>query len=138
MTAQGKAIATVRPPHGVRFDSVQGASDDRTFVVEGDSVEPAPRHRGDTWYLLRIAPGTARPYELTKLPVKLPIVADLCYALSPDGRELAVESQSGTRRRNAVHHAGAVLGIVRCGAAYLDHAHEHRSGSGGDDPLLAF
>ena len=29
----GKAIATVKPPPGLHFDSVQGASDDRTFVV---------------------------------------------------------------------------------------------------------
>ena len=91
----GKAIATVRPPHGVRFDSVQGAPDDRTFVVEGDRAKPgsSPGIVEITWYLLRIAPGTARPYELTKLPVTSPYA--LSYALSPDGRELAVESQGG-------------------------------------------
>jgi hypothetical protein len=91
----GKAIATVRPPHGVRFDSVQGASDDRTFVVQGDRAKPGspPDIVEITWYLLRIAPGTARPYELTKLPVTSPYA--LSYALSPDGRELAVESQGG-------------------------------------------
>ena len=90
----GKAIATVKPPHGIRFLSVQGASDDRTFVVKGDSAKPGSS-RGSTeisWYLLRIAPGTARPYELTKLPVNSPV--GVYYALSPDGRELAVESQS--------------------------------------------
>jgi hypothetical protein len=93
----GKAIATVKPPHGVRFDSVQGASNDRTFVVEGDSVKsgspPDAANAKITWYLLRIAPGTARPYELTKLPVNSPY--GLSYALSPNGRELAVESQGG-------------------------------------------
>lgn len=44
----------------------------------------------------RIAPGTARPYQLTKLSIKLPADSgiDIAYALSPDNRELAVESQS--------------------------------------------
>jgi hypothetical protein len=90
----GKAIATVKPPHGIRFLSVQGASDDRTFVVKGDSTTlgSSPDIAEFTWYLLRIAPGTARPYELTKLPVNSPV--GVYYALSPDGRELAVESQS--------------------------------------------
>jgi hypothetical protein len=46
-------------------------------------------------YLLRIAPGTAHPYQLTELPLTLPgfSAVALSYALSPDGRELAVESE---------------------------------------------
>jgi hypothetical protein len=89
----GKAIATVTPPHDAEFDSVQGASDDRTFVV---SATPA-KDRGtgpQTWYLLRIAPGTAHPYQLSKLPIKLPGSSSngIDYALSPDQRELAIES----------------------------------------------
>jgi len=103
----GKAIATVSPPHGMLFDGVQGASDDRTFVVMATSqtTHGAPP---DTWYLLRIAPGTAHPYQLAKLPIKLPSSSPtgtayphpsgspdaLAYALSPDDRELAVESFS--------------------------------------------
>jgi hypothetical protein len=105
----GKAIATVSPPHGMLFDGVQGASDDRTFVVMATSqaTHGAPP---DTWYLLRIAPGTAHPYQLAKLPIKLPgssptgtgyarpsgSPTGIAYALSPDDRELAVESFSIT------------------------------------------
>ncbi len=49
------------------------------------------------WYLLRIAPGTAHPYQLSKLPIKLPGSSSgaLDYALSPDDRELAIESLGG-------------------------------------------
>jgi hypothetical protein len=97
----GKAIATVEPPPGLHFNSVQGATDDRTFVVMASrriaSVAEAGDSPGpDTLYLLRIAPGTAHPYQLAKLPIKLPGSAVvLAYALSPNDRELAVESQNG-------------------------------------------
>jgi hypothetical protein len=97
----GKAIATVKPPPGLHFDSVQGASDDRTFVVQASrrvaSTAAAVDSPGpDTLYLLRISPGTAQSYQLTKLPIKLPgNAAVLAYALSPNDRELAVESQNG-------------------------------------------
>jgi hypothetical protein len=52
----------------------------------------------DIWYLLRIAPGTARPYRLAELSIKLPsnTPADIAYALSPDDRELAIESGSSS------------------------------------------
>ena len=90
----GKAIATVTPPHGLEFETVRGASDDRTFVVQAASqkTQGGPA----TWYLLRIAPGTARPYQLTNLHLKLPSSSvGVAYALSPDDQELAVESQPG-------------------------------------------
>lgn len=92
----GKAIATVTPPHGVHFDRVQGASDDRTFVVLATSAKD-PVTGPEMWYLLRIAPGTAHPYQLSKLPIKLPGSSSggLDYALSPDDRELAIESLGG-------------------------------------------
>jgi hypothetical protein len=88
----GQAIATVTPPRSVAFDEVQGASDDRTFVVMATTGMPV--ETGNSWYLLRIAPGTADPYRLTKLPIKLPSGSPtgVAYALSPDHRELAVES----------------------------------------------
>jgi hypothetical protein len=90
----GQAIATVTPPHGVQFEAVQGASDDRTFVVQATTGKPTGAGP-ETWYLLRIAPGTAHPYQLTTLPIKLPSSSPdgVAYAFSPDGRELAVESQ---------------------------------------------
>jgi len=90
----GRAIATVTPPHGMEFSGVQGASDDRTFVVMAMSDKPLGGPA--TWYLLRIAPGTNHPYQLSKLSIKLPGSSpdSLAYALSPDDRELAVESVS--------------------------------------------
>ncbi len=104
----GTAIATVNPPSGVEFLGVQGASDDRTFVVVGGSK---PELSPVAWYLLRIAPGSARPYQLAKVPIRLAGGSNayvLAYALSPDDSELAVESQQ------ASHDSGATtttLGI---------------------------
>jgi hypothetical protein len=83
---------------------VRGTADDRTFVVQ-DAVSTAPtRPLSYTWYLLRITPGSAHQYQLTKLPVALPgnKGSILAYALSPDGRELAVESTGGTRARPVI------------------------------------
>jgi hypothetical protein len=93
----GKAIAAVKPPPGLHFDSVQGAPDDRTFVVLANprdvSLDGSPGPGPETLYLLRIAPGTTHPYRLAKLPVKLQRDSSevVAYALSPDDRELAVE-----------------------------------------------
>jgi hypothetical protein len=88
-----KVVATVTPPHGLEFDQVQGGSDDRTFVVQASGKKDLGSGP-DTWYLLRIAPGTAHPYRLTRLPIKLPGSSPdgMDFALSPDQRELAIES----------------------------------------------
>jgi hypothetical protein len=94
----GKVIDAVSTPPGVTFTSVHGMPDDRTFVVQA-VVDAKPAHSPTfAWYLLQIAPGGAHPYQLTKLPIKLPgnNPAVLAYALSPDGRQLAVESMPGT------------------------------------------
>jgi hypothetical protein len=92
----GKTIATVSPPHGVEFTSVRGTSDDRTFAVAADVLSTPDRY---TWYLVRISPGSAHPYQLTALPIAMPVNTPAAsdYALSPDGQELAIESQSSTR-----------------------------------------
>ena len=91
----------------MNFDRVQGGSDDRTFVVTASprSTAAVPP---DTWYLLRIAPGTGHPYQLTELPIKLPGNDPVAfgYALSPDCRELAVESEPGTPRTGSVTTLG--------------------------------
>ena len=99
----GRVIATVSPPHGIQFDLLRGGSDDRTFVVLASS-QATSGTAPDMWYLLRIAPGTARPYQLTKLSIKLPAdsVSDIAYALSPDDRELAVESQGNVSGRGVI------------------------------------
>ena len=79
-----------------------GAADDRTFVIDATpATEPTqPNHvpqPAHTWYLLRIAPGTQHPAELTKLPIALPAnsAGVVGLALSPDAGTLAVLSQPG-------------------------------------------
>ena len=97
----GKVIDTISPPRGLHFDHVEGASDDRTFVIlAGNQSTPSTAPLADKWYLVRIAPGTARPYQLTKLPIKVQFGSPegLAYAVSPDGRELAVESDNGAAK----------------------------------------
>ena len=109
----GKAIATVSAPRGMLFDSVQGAPDDRTFVVMATRLAK-PDMPPYTWYLLRIAPGTAHPYRLTKLRIKLPasVPAVRAYALSPDGRDLAIASlDERSRKAAAVGTALAVYSV---------------------------
>jgi hypothetical protein len=93
----GKTIATVDPPRGMQFTQVEGTSDDRTFIALTSAQPSTAAQFIQTLYLLRIAMGTQHPYELTRLPIKLPGSGDvLRYALSPDGRELAVESSQDT------------------------------------------
>ena len=86
-TATGRVGAVIKAPQNVNLQGVYGAAaNDRTFIVTGY------RHGADAgtvWYLLRIAPGSAKPARLTSLPVPVrqsPAVA----ALSPDGTQLAV------------------------------------------------
>jgi hypothetical protein len=90
----GRVIDTVSAPAGLVFTNVHGTSDDRTFVVQAAVNTPPYGAPPYSWYLLRIAPGSAHPYQLTRLPITLPgsRTFALAYALSPDGRELAVES----------------------------------------------
>jgi len=85
----GAAIATVAEPHGVDFIQVTGTADDRTFLVYAWNSLGT---RSYLWYLVHVVPGAAHPAQLTKLPV--PGINAITAALSPDGRELAVESQS--------------------------------------------
>ena len=66
----GRTVAVLNPSASQNFYGVTAAADDRTFVV----MNYAAATQQTTWYLLRIAPGTARPTQLTKLPIK-PVVA---------------------------------------------------------------
>jgi hypothetical protein len=86
-TFTGKAVATVGAPAGVSLEAVYGAAaDDRTFIVTGDR---RGADAGTVWYLLRTAPGSAKPARLTPLPVPVR-QSPAGAALSPDGTELAV------------------------------------------------
>jgi hypothetical protein len=81
--------------------TVSGSADDRTFVVAvavGKSSSFNPPPLGPTrWYLVRIAPGSADPVRVSKLPIKAPLYEGVgAMALSGDGTELAVESGGNT------------------------------------------
>jgi len=112
----GKTVAIVSAPPGMHFARVQGSAGDRTFVVmatpKGASMPP------ETWYLLRIAPGTAHPYQLSKLAIKLPDSSPdgLAYALSPDDGQLAIESL------NNPPSSGITLGIYSVSSGARLHA----------------
>ena len=100
----GTAIATVSPPSGDDVPQRPGRSPTtgRSWSSAAASWTRCP----DAWFLLRIAPGSARPYALAKVPIKLAGGSNayiLAYALSPDDRELAVESQQ------ASHDSGAAV-----------------------------
>jgi hypothetical protein len=84
----GAVLATLGPPAGATIVGVTGAADDRTFVLDTQ----APSDGTHTWYLLRIAPGTSNPTQLTRLPIPtLPGPDEIDgLALSPDASELAV------------------------------------------------
>ncbi|HXT91436.1 MAG TPA: hypothetical protein VN714_19450 [Trebonia sp.] len=97
-TRTGKLVLQVKHPKDIGFSAVTGAADDRTFLVEAFNDHPVPLPgtpiQEDTriYYLLRIAPGTSRPYTLTRLSIPAQsgeaVIDGL--ALSPDGRTLAL------------------------------------------------
>ncbi len=98
----GKKLATFTPPAGVlKFLSVTGAADDRTFVVAALALSGTAASA--EWFSVRLAPGTAHPASMTPLPVKpQPVPTDRTQpphaglvsafptALSASGQELAV------------------------------------------------
>jgi hypothetical protein len=110
----GKTLATFAPPARTTFQNVTAAADDRTFVVfavttadPSGSFGPGPKNITLTgsWYRLQLAPGTAHPATLSKLPVKPQSWTELhdkttyntpsagpvfATALSQSGQELAV------------------------------------------------
>jgi hypothetical protein len=90
----GKTIATFTPPTGTSFESVSGAADDRTFVVL-DVANPHNPGLGqaDSWYGVKLAPGSAHPATLTYLPIE-PRYGVVATALSASGKELAVATDA--------------------------------------------
>ncbi len=106
----GKVLATFAPPARTAFQSVAAAADDRTFVVfavtsSTGSFLPFGKSVATltgSWYKLRLAPGTAHPASLTRLPIKpwsWPTSSSyanpapgqiIATALSQSGQEIAV------------------------------------------------
>jgi hypothetical protein len=112
----GKTLATFPAPAHTAFESVTAAADDRTFVVFGvtssngsfGNLSAKGATMTGSWWEVRLAPGTAHPARLTRLPIK-PVAAsstgvDAFYefidsfgsVLSGSGTELAVPVSSGT------------------------------------------
>jgi len=97
-TRTGKQVTVIKHPDGVGFDAVSGAADDRTFAVAASTYNLQPVPGTDRtedvrfYYLLRIAPGTAHPYALTRLSIPVEPGEALVdgLALSRDGQTLAV------------------------------------------------
>jgi hypothetical protein len=112
----GKTLATFAPPARTTFQSVTAAADDRTFVVfavtsSTGSFLPIAKSVATltgSWYKLRLAPGTAHPASLTRLPIKPWSWPDsstyanpapgqiIATALSQSGQELAVADYPDT------------------------------------------
>ena len=89
----GARLATIAPPAGDTFVSVTGAADDRTFVADTKAISRtySPSTAALTWYLVRITPGAAPGYQLSRLP--LPDMRSWAIqgiALSASGDELAM------------------------------------------------
>jgi hypothetical protein len=113
----GKTLATFAPPAHTAFESVTAAADDRTFVVfavtssNGKFTVSAkdPTLTG-SWYEVRLAPGTADPARLSRLPIQPltePVstggyvnvgvdyfIDTFASALSGSGKELAVPEKT--------------------------------------------
>jgi hypothetical protein len=108
-SVSGKTLATFAPPARkslkTSFRSITAANDDQTFVVSASTYPTASievpngivKATGTiTWYVVRLAPGTAHPASLTLLPIKPQTVhgsselVDTATAVSGSGKELAV------------------------------------------------
>ncbi len=97
-TRTGQRVAVVKHPANFGFETVSGAADDRTFALTASSYnhQPLPGTKDavdvQSFYLLRVAPGSSQPAKLTRLSIpSQPGDATIAgFALSPDGRTLAV------------------------------------------------
>lgn len=102
----GAALVSVRLPllYPAGLREITAAADDRTFVITD----------GDGLFLLRVA-ADGRSARLRKLAIKLPDLESV--TLSPDGRTLAIESQSctgaGVCRDNAIQLVSLATGATR-------------------------
>jgi hypothetical protein len=110
----GKTLATLAPPARTAFESVSAAADDRTFLifaVTSSTGSFAVNTKSATltgdFYEVRLAPGTAHPATLTRLPVKPQtepasygrlnvgaFVDSFSTAVSLSGQELAVPEEA--------------------------------------------
>jgi hypothetical protein len=102
----GRLVSAVSAPAGVTFAGVTAGADDRTFVLDAQAVSGGTH----SWYLLRVAPGSSRRAELSRLPIAAIPNADEIegLALSPDASRLAVLYQL---QAHSQHPGQFTLGI---------------------------
>jgi hypothetical protein len=96
-TLTGKTVATVPPPTGASFDWISAAGDDRTFAVSTEPAGARPasaQANAENCFLLRLAPGTASPVQISPIPIK-PLYGLAGCALSASGNELAIALSTG-------------------------------------------
>jgi hypothetical protein len=97
-TFTGQKLLSVHASGADEFVSVMAAADDRTFVLGGavpDPNSPAPASATD-WYVVRVSLTPTPTATIRKLAITLPAnVLPAVTALSPDGRELAISTESG-------------------------------------------
>ncbi len=102
LTATGATIATVKRAAGYNIVGVIGGSDDRTFILDEQSLKQQRNQvvnaEPHAFYRLRIN-SSGRPASVTPLPVTEPNNYYVTgYALSPDGTKLAVALYPGNRQ----------------------------------------
>jgi hypothetical protein len=79
----GVILGSVAAPAG--FDGLYAAANDRAFLVDASQgTGQGPR---TTWWMLRLAPGTAHPVRFTQMPLKL-VRQPLSLSVSPDGTQV--------------------------------------------------
>jgi hypothetical protein len=105
-TSTGKQLATFKPPSDALFTNAAGSSDGRTFVLEAaagpgfgpsGNVKLVTEGGTDLWYVLRVTPGAAQPFTLTRIRIAATFSGTdtLGAAVSPDDRTLAILSLTG-------------------------------------------
>jgi hypothetical protein len=107
-TSTGRRIAAVAPPKGQTFAGLTAEAGDREFVVAAESLPVAAGVYSAApvaWYLLRITPGAAKAFSLTKLSIPgqpagtqidgIALSVSCDEVLAPDCGELAVLYQRG-------------------------------------------
>jgi hypothetical protein len=90
----GKHLGVFAPPANATFAGLAAAQDDKTFILDAMTFWDPPRTGPPShiWYLLRLAPGSAHPARLTRIPIAGSFSAAeiVGLAISPDERTLAI------------------------------------------------
>lgn len=100
-TVTGRQLAAFTAPAGTVFTRTAASADGKTFVVLATPGGASDSPASASWYALRVIPGASRPPRLARIPIASSAftaasVAVKGFAVSPDGRTLAVLTQAIT------------------------------------------